>query len=279
MTRKHLARSPTQTAESCSYDPDSFAQLFAVEDRHFWFRARNKAIASQASQVTARMTAGYRVLEAGCGTGNVLRVLELTCTGGMVVGMDLFPEGLQYARQRTSCSLVRGDINALPFARPFDVVCLFDVLEHLHDDVEVLGSLHKMLSRNGVLLLTVPAHPSLWSYFDVASHHCRRYEVEELKSKLAGAGFRVEYITYYMASIFPLVWLGRRLRSLKRRGAAPDVDGAKALASGELRVIPVVNGLLAFLLSLEAPLIARRRHLPIGTSLLVVARGDSASGE
>ena len=42
MTRKHVERSPTQTAESCSYDPDSFAQLFAIEDRHFWFGARNK---------------------------------------------------------------------------------------------------------------------------------------------------------------------------------------------------------------------------------------------
>ena len=95
-----------KTVPQQSYDPDSFASLFDVEDRHFWFRARNKAIAALTSQVAARMTAGYRVLEAGCGTGNVLRVLERTCPGGMVVGMDLSPAGLQYARQRTSCSLV-----------------------------------------------------------------------------------------------------------------------------------------------------------------------------
>jgi SAM-dependent methyltransferase len=279
MTRKHVEQSLTQTAESCSYDPDSFAQLFAAEDRHFWFRARNKAIAALASLVAARMTAGCRVLEAGCGTGNVLRVLERACPGGTVIGMDLSPDGLQFARQRTSGSLVLGDINALPFAGPLDVVCLFDVLEHLRDDIEVLQSLHQLMSRDGVLLLTVPAHPSLWSYFDEASHHCRRYEIDELRRKLVGAGYRVEYATYYMASILPLVWLGRRLRSVKRRNAAPDVDGAKALASGELRVIPGVNSLLAFLLSLEAPLIARRRHLPIGTSLLAVARRESATGK
>ena len=268
-----------ESPESRNYDPNSFAPLFDVEDRHFWFRARNQAIAALASQIATSMTPGYRVLEAGCGTGNVLRVLERTCSGGMVVGMDLFSEGLQFARRRTSCALVHGDINALPFAGPFDLVCLFDVLEHLHDDVQVLDSLHKVLSQNGVLLLTVPAHPSLWSYFDEASHHCRRYGVGELSSKLVGAGYRVEYITYYMASIFPLVWLGRRLMALRRQKATTDVDGAKALASGELRVIPVVNGLLAFLLSLEARLIARRRHLPIGTSLLAVARRDSATGE
>jgi len=268
-----------KTVPQQSYDPDSFASLFDVEDRHFWFRARNKAIAALASQIASSMTTGYRVLEAGCGTGNVLRVLERTCSGGMVVGMDFFPEGLHYARQRTSCSLVQGDINALPFAGQFDLVCLFDVLEHLQNDVRVLQIIKGVLSQSGVLLLTVPAHPSLWSYFDEASHHCRRYEMGELKSKLVGTGYRVEYITYYMASIFPLVWLGRRVRSLARRKATPDVDGSKALASGELRVVPGVNGLLAFLLSLEAPLIAGRWHLPIGTSLLVVARIDSASGE
>lgn len=79
-----------------------------------------------------------------------------------------------------------------------------------------------------------------------------------------------------------MVWLGRRGRSLKRRKSAVDVDGADdatRLASGELRVIPVFNGLLAFRLSLEARLIARRRHLPIGTSLLAVACRDLVTGE
>jgi len=270
---------PTRATAHRSYDQAWFAQISDVEDRHFWFRARNQAVAALTSQTATSMGNGYRVLEGGCGTGNVLRVLERTCSGGTVVGMHLFSEGLQYARRRTSCSLVHGDINALPFAGPFDLVCPFDVLEHLHDDVQVLGSLDKVLLGNGVLLLTVPAHPSLWSYFDEASDHCRRYELRELESKLVGAGYRVEYITYYMASIFPLVWLCRRLRSVKRRNATTDVDGTKALASGELRVIPVVNSLLAFLLFLEARLIARRWHLPIGTSLLAVARRDVATGE
>jgi SAM-dependent methyltransferase len=264
---------------SGSYDPDSFAPLFGVEDRHFWFRARNEVIAALASQIATSLTTGYRVLEGRCGTGNVLRVLEHTCLGGMVVGMELFPEGLHYASRRTTCSLVQGDVNALPFAGPFDLVCLFDVLEHLRQDVQVLSNLRKVLSQNGVLFLTVPAHPSLWSYFDEASHHYRRYVRGELEEKLAGTGYRVEYITYYMASIFPVVWLGRRLRSLRRRNAATEVDGARALACGELRVIPVVNEILGFVSSLEVRLIARRWQLPMGTSLLALARKDSSAAE
>src|SRR5690349_11902313 len=73
-----------------SYDPDLFRTLFTVEDRHFWFRARNRLIRTLTRQVTARLPAGYRVLEVGCGTGNVLRYLEQASPRGTVIGMDLF---------------------------------------------------------------------------------------------------------------------------------------------------------------------------------------------
>lgn len=262
-----------------SYDPSYFAPLFAVEDRHFWFRARNRVIATLVSQVTADLPPGFRILEVGCGTGNTLRVLQQACPRSIVVGMDLFAEGLHYARQRTSCPLVQGDLHAPPFEAQFELIGLFDVLEHLPDDLQVLRDLRPLLAREGVLLLTVPAHQSLWSYFDQASRHCRRYEPVELESKLIRAGYQVEYITQYMASIFPLVWLERRLASLVDQHLAGGAGRTHDLAARELRIMPVVNDLLALLLAQEARLIARRRRLPIGTSLLVIARQDSASAE
>jgi len=226
------------------------------------------------SQITAGLATGYRVLEIGCGTGNVLRVLEQTCRRGTVVGMDLFAEGLQYARQRTSCSLVQGDMHTPPFGTQFDLIGLFDLLEHLPDDMQVLRDLHAMLAPEGVLLLTVPAHPSLWSYFDEASHHCRRYEGAELLQKLEESGYQVEQMTYFMASIFPLVWVGRKLAALSNRRPASDATPTAELAVNELRVTPVINEMLVLLLTLESRLLARRQTLPWGTSLLVVARKE-----
>ena len=257
-----------------SYDPDFFAPLFAIEDRHFWFRARNQVISTLASQIAAGLALGYRVLEVGCGTGNVPRVLEQACPRGVVMGMDLFAEGLQYARRRTSCPLVQGDMHTPPFGTQFDLIGLFDLLEHLSDDMQVLRDLHAMLSPEGTLLLTVPAHPSLWSYFDEASHHCRRYEPAELESKLIRAGYQIEYLTQYMASIFPLVWLGRRLATLIDRRRTSDADHTDDLAARELRIVPVFNDFVALLLAQEARVIARHRSLPIGTSLLAIARRD-----
>lgn len=247
------------------YDPYYFAPLAAVEDRHFWFRARNRALSALVERLTAGLPDGYRVLEVGCGTGNVLRVLEQVCSRGIVVGMDLYAEGLAFARQRTRCPLVRADLTTPPFHARFDLIGLFDVLEHLPDDRRVLGDLHRMLAPGGRLILTVPAHPWLWSYFDEESGHQRRYRAGELREKLGTAGYTVEYLTPYMAAILPLVWLGRRLAGLFDRRSNRD------RAARDLRITPGVNEVLSRLLSLEAGRIARRRPLPFGASFLVVA--------
>ena len=259
-----------------SYDSTCFRVLCASEDRHFWFRARNLIIATLVRQITTGLVGDCRVLDGGCGTGNVLRVLEQTCPYGTVVGMDVLLEGLHYARRRSSCALVQGDIHMPPFGAKFDLIGLFDVLEHLPDDTQVLRDLNSILAPDGVLLLTVPAHASLWSYFDQECHHYRRYESNEVERKLVLSGYRVEYLTQLMASIFPIVWLRRRLTMLIHRHLARNRGRIHELA-GELNVPPVINELLAFLLFHEARLIARRRQLPIGTSLLAIARKKQSS--
>jgi SAM-dependent methyltransferase len=254
-----------------TYDPSLYPHLAPIEERHFWFRGRNSAIAALARRACAGPPSARRVLEVGCGTGNVLRQLERACPGALVVGMDLFADGLAYARSRTRCPLVQADARAAPFSAPFDLIGLFDVLEHLPDDVAVLRALRGLLAPGGALLLTVPAHAWLWSYFDVASRHRRRYSPEQAERQLGRAGFRVEYASQYMCAILPLVWIRRRLTAGDGRGA-PDREGTFERATEELRIWPLLNGLLARLLEQEARLIGRGRRLPFGTSLLILAR-------
>ena len=248
-----------------SYDPECFDRLAAVEDRHFWFRARAKVIAAVARRITAAFHPGYRALEVGCGSGKILGVLERACPGSRVFGMDLHREGLRHARRRCSQPLVQADILSPPFLASFHLIGLFDVLEHLADDIAVLERLRFLLAPQGFLLMTVPVHPFLWSYFDEWSHHRRRYTPAGLERALAAAGYQVDFLSQYMCGIFPLVWLGRRIARLRRRPAGE-------LAGADLQIVPVVNEALAWLLSREAPWLARRRRLPLGTSLLAIAR-------
>lgn len=259
---------PQMSLPATSYDPVFFSHLQAAEDRHFWFCARRRIIKWLARDLTRNEAQAFRVLEVGCGTGGVLRALERACPEGRVYGMDLFPEGFTYAQRRTSCPLLVGDVCRPPFGPVFQLIGLFDVLEHLSDDLGVLANLHSMLAPGGHLLLTVPAHPWLWSRFDEAAHHCRRYREAELHDKLKQSGFQVEYLTPFLALLVPLVWLARKWHVWQ--GA--EKSTMEQVVARELRIVPVVNNALKWLLSRELGLIKQRRRVPWGTSLLAVAR-------
>jgi SAM-dependent methyltransferase len=215
---------------------------------------------------------GFRVLEVGCGTGNVLRILEKECADGQVIGMDLFLEGLRFARRRVGVGLVQGDMQAPPFHDQFHLIGLFDVLEHLSADLKVLQNLRSMLLPGGALLLTVPAFPSLWSYFDEASRHIRRYELIMLEARLVEAGFKVDLVSYYMMSIFPLVWIQRKLTQGRYLRKGLNEKEAHDRTADELKIVPVANQILDFILRLETHWLRKGRRLPFGTSLLAVAR-------
>jgi SAM-dependent methyltransferase len=253
------------------FDPGAYEVLRKCEDRHFWFRARKRIIRVLLQQIAAGLGKGLRAIEAGCGNGHLLGLLEEIKETSCVVGVDLFPEGLLNARTRVSCPLIRGDIRDIAFRLPFDLACLFDVLEHIDDDVAVLEHLYGLLRPSGILFLTVPAHPALWSDFDKEAGHRRRYTRKILEGKLLRAGFTVDYITHFMSPLLPLVWAKRQWSdALARQIGRSRGDGTPVVRS-DLVMIPLVNGILECLTAAELPLVHRRRTIPFGSSLLVLA--------
>lgn len=257
------------------YDPAFFQKLERVEDRHFWFRARRRAVGTVLRQLAAKFPPGFKALELGCGNGGMLRLMQQSCPGGRVFGMDLFAEGLANARRRVNVPLVQADVRLPPFSENLHLVGMFDVLEHLQDDLAILEHVRSMLVPGGALVLTVPAHMALWSYFDEAANHARRYAGPELRRRLRASGFTVEYQTQFMSMIYPLVWLGRKVNyhvHVGRSRKAKSRIGLREMTENDLRILPVLNGLLDWSLSGEESLIRHRRRITRGTSILAVAR-------
>lgn len=258
-------------ASRATYTAEQFAPLFAAEDCHFWFRSRNRCIAAALRSLPDFATI-RDVLEVGCGTGVVLAELQRLFPAGRVIGMDLFAEGLEFARRRFSGPLIQGDVFTHEFGRTFDLIGAFDVIEHLDNDEAILRRFWQQLRPGGHLIITVPAHMCLWSYFDEVAHHRRRYASDELTRKLTTAGFKVEHSTQFMAALFPPMWLKRRLlgeRATKLSQATAQQQ--QAAVESDLKINPLVNALFRIALWPEALFVSNHVRLPFGTSLFALA--------
>jgi SAM-dependent methyltransferase len=261
-----------------SYDEKFFEPLMAIEDRHFWFRSRNQLIAGLIQKYAVQKSDGSEKkkmgMEIGCGTGNVLKHLQGQFPHQMIVGVDLFHEGLQFAKKRGAATLVQADIYQAPFCTGYDWIGLFDIIEHLDDDIAVLENIRSLLNTNGKLFISVPAFPALWSYFDVAGKHKRRYTVGMLTETLKKAGLCLEFASYSNVMVFPMLWF---LRRVLQGGKVPETLSEEELdqkTNSELRIIPFVNEIVAILLGFEAKLIQMGVRMPFGTSLIVVAKPE-----
>ena len=223
-------------------------------------------IAAALERVSPGLPADTWAMELGCGPGGALGALRESLPSGRIVAFDMLLPALEHARARRPNHLVLGDAGQLPFrGRPFGLVCAFDVIEHLADDVGMLREIaERLVGPGGLVCVTVPAGPELWSYFDEEARHRRRYSRAQLVERLEAAGFAVEYATHFMMPLVPLVWLARRSRR--------PAEAERLPAARELRVVPVLNGVAAAALAIEAALIRRRLSLAWGTSLLAIAR-------
>jgi SAM-dependent methyltransferase len=88
---------------------------------------------------------------------------------------------------------VSGEIAALPFGdREFDLVCAFDVIEHVEDDRRVFDEVSRVLKDDGILIFSVPLHADLWTEFDEWVGHARRYDTSDLLAIMAGNQLELE---------------------------------------------------------------------------------------
>jgi SAM-dependent methyltransferase len=241
-----------------------FAQAYGhLETWHWWFRGRQSIIASVLRR-EFRGRAPTAIASLGCGPAEGLSWLQhLTTPNGRVVGVDSDLLHARRAGPRLQC--IVGQIEALPLvAKTFDAVLALDVLEHLDDDTAGLREAARLVKPGGLLLVTVPALPSLWGGQDIVSSHRRRYTRSTFTEAFVRAGLPAPRATYFNTFLFPAVaavrWGRRALGQANRLES--DFDTAKP---------GLLNHLLALIFTAEQYLVSRFR-LPIGISLLATLR-------
>jgi SAM-dependent methyltransferase len=251
-----------------------FEAMLALDDRHWWYRGRRRAVRALIEGV--RPPANARLLDAGAGSG---RTLDELARYGRVAGVELNPLGAEAARRRGHAEVAEAPVEAIPHpGASFDLVTCLDVIEHTDDDARALTELRRVTRPGGAAIVSVPAYPRLWSRHDEVNHHRRRYTRRTLRAAAEAAGWRVQRLTGFNATyLLPaaLVRIARRDRA--ERPEVPAIAGSAGRSPraerSELALTPsALNALLEMPLSAEAALIARGVDLPAGLSLLAVLR-------
>jgi SAM-dependent methyltransferase len=240
------------------------------EDSHWWFASRTRALQTIMDRFLPK-TAGFRLLDVGCGAGNMIHHLSRY---GQVKGVEIDPRPVKMAHQRGYDVDQFDATQPMPFDdNSFDAVTALDVIEHNQDDLAILADSYRVLKPGGHMIITVPALMWLWSHNDDINAHIRRYSAGELKEKLAQSGFRIRRVTYNNFFIFPMAAALILMR--RSAGARPEL-ASHHLSQDEYQVemepaSPPVNAVLTLVGQIEAGLI-RGVNLPIGTSLIAVGQ-------
>lgn len=238
---------------------DEYRKLAELEDRMWYFQALNRRIVETLAPLVAPGPA--RLLDAGCGTGGLIRALRAARAEWAVTGLDVSPRACALARERTSAEIVEGSAGALPFPDAhFDAVVSADVLCQLDHPVRALCEFRRVVRSGGAVVVNAPAFQWLWSYHDEACQSRQRFTRAELVGLFAAAGLEVSYASYANMLPLPLIAVRRKLLPPAR----PTSDLAVHAAP--------IEAAFAWMAAAEFAWMRRGGTLPIGSSVFLVGR-------
>jgi SAM-dependent methyltransferase len=234
---------------------DSWFDVASLD--HFWIRRRFEVLQNLAGTTVSQ---AHELAEIGCGSGLLQRQIEI-CYGHKVTGIDLNEHALKRNFSQLSPVCCYDIYEQRPaFRGKFDVIFLFDVLEHVVDENRFLASVRHHLAANGALIVNVPAGQWAYSKYDQAAGHVRRYSVATLRDVVTRNSFYLaEWSWWGLPFLFPLL-----LRKLLLRRS---VGESQIISKGFGSRTPAVNWLMRIIGNCE--------FIPqklIGTSLMAVLR-------
>ena len=172
--------------------------------RHFWFLRRWQVLAYIAKKCCLSLSKSD-VVEIGCGNGVLLSQLS-DRLGCVADGFELNEEAIRISiAQHNQIYYYNIEERNDKFAALYDIAFMFDIIEHIGTEKPFLKSVAFHLKSDGLAFVNVPAHPFLYSHYDRAAGHFRRYTIRSLDRVMISAGFKPVYRTYWGLGLIPLV--------------------------------------------------------------------------
>lgn len=241
-----------------------YKAYYRLERSHWWFVARGEMLMAHLGQIFEGRKS-LKILNIGTATG---RTSELLAQFGEVTSLEYDEDCCQFVRQEVGIAVEQGSILDLRFAdETFDLVCAFDVIEHVDDDNKAVAEMHRVAKRGGVISVSVPAFMFLWSQHDVVNHHFRRYRSAELSklfeqlrqsNKLFHSYFN--FWLFFPIAVFRLI--AKLLPERKIQHTNEMASDFEVLRGG------AINKILYTIFKSENFFLQKKWRLPVGVSLL-----------
>lgn len=241
-----------------------FDSLKQIEDGYWWYEGRliwAKNFICKWLEANA-FTDPIYYCDLGCGTGGFGTAIHNYFPMEKTLLVDNSPEALKRITQHPKIDTLALDLLA-PFSLPFspNLITCMDVIEHVQDDRQLLKNIYSVLKTDGLLVLSTPAHNFLYSSWDKALGHYRRYNKTDLVQKLKDSGFKIISASYGWSFLFP---------------AAPYrfLSSQKQTKLEYPQVSPTMNKLLVAAARLESQLSPWLPY-PFGTSVFIAATKEA----
>ena len=244
-------------------EPDYIQKYYQFERKHWWFLIREKILIQQLN-TSLPVRRPLKILNAGAATGRSSQMLQQF---GDVLSVEKDAAACTFLRNKLGLQVVEAAVEALPFEdNYFDVVCIFDVIEHIENEDAAIDELYRVCKQGGLLYCSVPAFSFLWSRHDEVNHHIRRYTRQGIK-RVIQKKFNIEYSSYFNFLLFlPILFCRLLLKVLpKSKRMVSDFEYSKLLNGAFFSFFfKAVFSVEVFLL--------RYCILPFGVSILLRAK-------
>jgi SAM-dependent methyltransferase len=251
---------------------DYIQKYYRFEREHWWFAIRERIIVQvlKKSIPSVARNKPLKILNVGAATGKTTEMLQQF---GEVTTVETDDYAIDFLQNKLGISVVNASVEALPFSNNFfDVICLFDVIEHVNNQHVAIEELYRVSKEQGLLYCTTPAFSFLWSNHDTVNQHYRRYTSTSLKNLLQPK-FIIEYLSYFNFFLFFPIVCYRFVRNLFFGKQQQNSD----FENGIVFTNSIAAGIFRFIFSIEIPLL-KWIKFPFGVSIITSARKASLPG-
>ncbi len=251
-----------------SMDKKYYEEYYHLERNHWFFTARLNILESQIKKHISRNPGKVlNILNIGVATGATSQMLDKY---GTVTSLEYDKDCCQLLEEKTGIKALNASILELPFEEnSFDLICCFDVIEHIEDDQTGVNEMLRVCRENGHVFVTVPAFMFLWSHHDEINHHFRRYTRKNLLKLFETLPLKVVFNSYFNFFLFFPIALFRLTISKLLAKKQSDSTGSDFEIMGKSGMI---NSIFYKIFNVENPILKSGLSLPVGVSLMAIVK-------